>query len=174
MSHPEQQARIILEKFGLDSLPINVEAIAKKLNVVVTRVEFPDDSISGALEKKRTGKSTIFVNDKHKEVRRRFTIAHELGHFILHDHEGIHVDKTIFFRNNDSKEAVYRNEIDANKFAAELLMPTHLVEKAAAKYSKGGIVDAGVDLLVELAEKFNVSTTAMAIRLQSVGIRIGL
>ena len=71
---------------------------------------------------------TIAVNSKDGPQRRRFTAAHELGHFVLHRDllkEHRHLDRLFdeAARRNPSKPLVYSHELQANQFAARLLMP---------------------------------------------------
>ena len=104
-------------------------------------------------------------------MRRRFSIAHEFGHFILHNHPGIHIDKGFFFRNKISEEVNNPNEIEANRFAAELLMPKNFIVQALQNYSKNFFED---DIIERLARDFKVSKAAMGFRLQNLGYLTGI
>jgi len=137
------------------------------LNILETQL--PDDT-SGILEKSENNKSTIFVNKTHPPVRKRFTIAHEIGHYLLSSKNGIYVDKSIFFRDGKSQQAIDKEEMTANCFAAELLMPKSFIKKALNKFVQNGIFDSGDDLVQTLSNEFKVSTTAMSIRLQNMGL----
>lgn len=139
---------------------IDVEAIARKLNINVVRDELPD-SISGVFVVKDK-KLALCVNSSHSPTRKRFTIAHEIGHYLLHSNETLHFDKNpteneIFFRSDVSSLA----EVEANHFAAELLMPKDLVELTISK---------GVSTIDKLAGLFNVSESAMHYRLVNLGL----
>src|SRR6266446_589711 len=123
MANPDIAVRAerLLAKAGVSSLPVPVLAIAKSLGIIVQCGPLPDD-LSGFLvhEDERT---IIGVNNRQAKSRQMFTVAHELGHFILHPTANF-VDRTlIYFRNARSREAIDPREIQANEFAAALLMP---------------------------------------------------
>lgn len=166
-----QQAQAILAKFNIKEPPVDTYEIAKRLQIDVVDYPAPDDSLSGFVLRKddKTGRPLIAVNEVHSEVRRRFTVAHELGHLFLHQlGSGLHVDQTLIaFRNHISETATDEREIEANQFAAELLMPTDWLKKE--------IQNAGVDLMNEslisnFAKRYNVSIPAMSIRLAKLGV----
>jgi Zn-dependent peptidase ImmA (M78 family) len=107
------------------------------------------------------------VNALHAPTRKRFTLAHELGHVILHrdvlETSGVHVDKGILRRDNLASEGTDDREIEANNFAAELLMPEPLLKAAL----EGRNLDLEDDEAVQaLAKRFNVSATALQYRIQ--------
>jgi Zn-dependent peptidase ImmA (M78 family) len=115
------------------------------------------------------GVAIIGVNSAHSIGRQRFTIAHELGHLILHKDETLHVDERapIGFRNEESSLATKDVEIEANQFAAELLMPADLLAKEIESISDDLEAEAAVS---ELADRFQVSEQAMTLRLTRLGI----
>jgi Zn-dependent peptidase ImmA (M78 family) len=154
-----------LKKFNLDSYPVSVENVAIKLGIIIFKELLPED-ISGILDLRT--KPVIMINATHYPNRQRFSIAHEIGHFLLHRPTGsIHIDKQTFYRNTKSAEGLDEVEIQANNFAAELLMPTDLLTTELNKYSD--LIDSNDDVVLELAKKFEVSTTAMGFRLQNLG-----
>lgn len=137
--------------------PVPVVRIARELGLEVYRSSGWPDSISGMIRRDahRGGPSgyAVFANDDHATTRRRFTIAHEIGHFVLHREligDGI------------TDDALYRSRLQggieaaANRFAADLLMPWDKIREAVA---------GGADTVEALAETFNVSRSAMSIRL---------
>jgi Zn-dependent peptidase ImmA (M78 family) len=97
----------------------------------------------------------------------RFTIAHELGHYFFHVGLEQHVDQDfrIAWRNADSSKAVNWTEIEANQFAAQLLMPTAFLEDDLDELQ---VIDKRAVLL--LAGKYIVSREAMTIRLSQLGL----
>lgn len=136
--------------------PVKVSPIARELGVPVFNVANWSDNLSGMLKRDPNSESgyAIFVNGSHHTNRVRFTIAHELGHFILHGHlikEGIVEDALL--RAEGLSNAV---EAQANGFAADLLMPWSLLRVQQ---------DLGVTSIEELANIFEVSNDAMSIRL---------
>jgi len=110
---------------------------------------------------------TITVNADEGPQRRRFTAAHELGHYLLHRDllDGKqHLDRLYSQGGHDNPYGPLSpsHEVQANKFAADLLMPAGPLR---VKYN------AGTDNVPELAKLCGVSLTAMQIRLRSLGIR---
>ena len=157
-----QKARDLIKRFGIKSLPVNVERIARSLEVKVEFSPF-DDGLSGmALIK--DGVFVIGVNSQHHPNRQRFTIAHELAHIVLHPEElakAVHVDKGSLRRDRVSAQGTDDLEIEANAFAAELLMPEELLSAALDK--KLDLEDPQV--LESLANRFRVSLMALQHRL---------
>jgi Zn-dependent peptidase ImmA (M78 family) len=117
----------------------------------------------------QNGNSVIVVNASHHPNRQRFTLAHELAHHVLHrDYltENVHVDTTVLTRNERSSTGADRKEVEANAFAAELLMPQPQLRRL-------GKVDVNDDVkLADLARTFKVSPTAMAIRLENLQLAL--
>ena len=100
----------------------------------------------------------IFYNDKARPERQRFTLAHELGHFVLHreSHASFNCDKESIYTGADTLKLIER---EADEFASNLLMPGDLLRQR--------ITGKRIDfyLLGELAKEFGVSLEAMCIRL---------
>lgn len=111
------------------SLPIDPEQLAKDKGINVL-FEDMEDSMSGFFVIKKS-KKTIVVNKNHHKNRLRFTIAHELGHYILHakrKRESLFIDKKqVYNRNLKSSEGTNIQEVEANRFAACLLMPRAVI-----------------------------------------------
>lgn len=153
------EARKVLEEHKLNQLPIDVEYLCESLGIRVQYVDFSsiedkvDKEISGAIQK-RGETYTILVNEDDPDVRARFTIAHELGHYFLHVKDDPRQIVTSFRRDRSPRETA------ANKFAAELLMPKALIKR---EYSKMVIPVSDT-----LAKKFNVSKPAMRNRLDDL------
>lgn len=171
----KDMAKKILSDYNLKT-PIDINKVARILGVKIKEYTVEDEdfgrsNISGFIKmENKEGKPIIIVNPGQSEERKSFTIAHELGHFLLHRNSGLHIDTStsgIFFRDEKSSQAVDINEIQANQFAAELLMPTDEVrEKLVFK-----VVEEGKDLddaTKELCEHYKVSATAMAIKVGSL------
>jgi Zn-dependent peptidase ImmA (M78 family) len=155
----------LLQRFTIRRPPVPVDKIVKKLNLLLTPLP-ADDEISGAIVRK-DGRVVIAVNPAHHINRQRFTIAHELGHYFLHEGLEEHVDENfrVAWRNADSSKAINWIEIQANRFAAELLMPTKFLESDLDALDK---IDKRTVAL--LATKYVVSPEAMKIRLSQLGI----
>lgn len=164
------KAAKLLAKYKIDSAPIDVKELAKKEGCKLTQFEGQND-ISGML-KRFDKKNVIAYNDSHPETRKRFTIAHEIGHLICHYDRDVFVDKTqrVNFRNARSGLAIDQQEIEANAFAASLLMPKNLIEQEASSLISGGMVTQVDELIEKLADTFQVSSQAMEYRLKNLGI----
>jgi Zn-dependent peptidase ImmA (M78 family) len=174
MSQPEKEATTLLDELDITSPPVPVEAIAKKMGATLVFEPFKgDDDISGILYRK-DNHIIIGINSVHPETRKRFSIAHELGHLKLHRKE-LFVDKVvrIDFRDKTSSLAINREEMAANAFAAELLMPRDFINEAInRKLSKQNSPLTKEELINFLAKTFQVSTRAMEYRLNNLGILI--
>lgn len=162
----EQAALELIERFGIEEAPVPVEDIATALGADV-QIEPLEGGLSGVLY--REGDRTVLgVNGWHAEVRQRFTIAHELGHLQLHQ-DALFVDG-LLHRDSTSSRAVNTHEIEANAFAAELLMPRHmLLEELRRRLPESGATDPS-KLTRHLAEEFEVSEQAMEFRLANLGL----
>jgi Zn-dependent peptidase ImmA (M78 family) len=150
-----------------------VEALAVALGIVVKYQPY-DADLSGVLVKE-ANRTVIGVNSSHAITRQRFTIAHELGHYALR-HEGeLFVDKTlrdqavVIRRDGRSSLGQDLYEIQANQFAAELLMPRALLQAQVSKKLEKKSNISSTELVSDLARLFLVSSQAMEYRLTNLG-----
>lgn len=157
----EEAARQVLKKLGPQSLPVDTTEVARKLGINVHALPL-DDELSGMAF--REGKQkVVIVNSTHHLHRRRFTAAHEIGHHVLgHISDDVHVDTAVFHRNARSRTGEDSNEVEANAFAAELLMPR------SALRNLGRIDVLDDSMIARLAKDFRVSHSAMAIRIENL------
>ncbi|WPV67512.1 ImmA/IrrE family metallo-endopeptidase [Chitinophaga sp. LS1] len=164
------KATEIILQFGKMEAPIRVDDIARAMGLKV--VAFPlEGDVSGLLLIEADG-ATIGYNQNEARVRRRYTVAHELGHYCLgHTQEGtpsVFVDKgyRVYFRRPGQDEpSAARREREANYFAACLLMPEQLLVPEVDKLE----FDPGnEDAIKHLAKMFDVSATAMSYRIQNL------
>ncbi len=155
----EQKVEKILAAHGIKNAPVSVEEIARQNDISIAKA--PSDEFSGLLFRKENGPAFIALNSSESPVRQRFTIAHELGHYFLHP------NKTSFVDYRDNKKNILRGakEVQANKFAAALLMPKKFLEKDVATFADEGLTEENVTLL---AQKYNVSEDAMTYRLMNL------
>ncbi|MBB3119723.1 ImmA/IrrE family metallo-endopeptidase [Pseudoduganella violacea] len=155
-----EAAKEILEQYWDGRLPIRPEQIAERMQMaMVGRGGAGDEgyNFSGYFSM-RNGKPTIEYNVNDSLVRRRFTVAHELGHYVL-GHQDAPRDYPDSFGSKNSSPI----EQQANKFAAELLMPAYVVKAMAL---------AGSNSLDELANIFVVSKVAMGHRLSNLSLSL--
>jgi Zn-dependent peptidase ImmA (M78 family) len=166
---PEAAALEVRTEAGALALPIDVEAIARRRGARVVYEPMARD-LSGLLY--RDGDTVVIgVNSIHAPVRQRFTIAHEVGHLVLHDGRPVVLDHVVRvnFRDPQSGTATNREEIDANRFAAELLMPRDLVLDEVRRSQDAG-APMGDQFVRDLAEGFGVSAAALTNRLMNLGL----
>ncbi len=165
------RAKKLLEEEGVVDAPVDVEALALSQGVVV-RFEELEDRISGILVRKGE-RVYAAINKLHHPNRQRFTIAHELGHFLLHPKSPtVFVDDAlVYFREDDISSPADAREVEANVFAAAVLMPKRLLERDI----KGRFIDAFDDsALRALVQKYKVSQQALLIRLTRLGFLGGV
>ncbi len=150
---------------GQGEAPVQLASILDRLGVELREMEIAED-ISGILI--RDGKRKfIVVNESHSSERKRFTIAHEIGHLMLHPTQDVHVDHALRINLRDGQAATGENieEVEANAFAANLLMPMDWVREAM----DSDWIDLNDDSEVaRLAGRFEVSPQAMLIRLTTL------
>jgi Zn-dependent peptidase ImmA (M78 family) len=160
------------------SAPINVDLIANKLGIYVERfMDFENYDIIGKIYV-NNGIPTIMVNELQNsyEPRRRFTIAHELGHFCLHLSE--FSNKFIDTKQSMSRSESYwdKYESEANTFAAELLMPVELIAQEVNKVMSllketNGYENISLENFIEyMSRLFIVSSISMKYRLNNLGL----
>jgi len=151
-----EKLSIVNDYIDKASPPIKLVPLAQKLGIRVYAAAWPDN-ISGKIQKDATrgGESgfAIFINKDHHKKRQRFTLAHELAHYVLHEP---------LIGDGMFDDALYRSglsnteERQANSLAADILMPWRHLES---------YVDRFGDDVAKLAEIFEVSRNAMSIRI---------
>jgi Zn-dependent peptidase ImmA (M78 family) len=161
----EQRTEELLRSSGTCRVPVPIERVAQYLNLITTATALGDD-ISGLLLVENK-KAVIGYNSMHAPVRQRFTLAHEIGHFVLHvkgsSQSRLFIDKYVVYRRDQqSSKGDDQEEVEANAFAAALLMPARLVRSEIKRHDLD--LDDEDDLCV-LANRFDVSTSAMSNRL---------
>ncbi|WP_444931656.1 ImmA/IrrE family metallo-endopeptidase [Microbulbifer sp. SSSA002] len=155
-STPKELLHFAKEK-GIDTDPINISDLAAALGIAVRYEPLADDQ-SGSLKKcPKTERWVMTINSLHHPHRQRFTIAHEIGHRIKHAEQQNDFSDKIFFRNGETN----RIEVEANQFAAELLMP----ENSFRNYIKNN--SAKVE---DIAKYFKVSSMAVRYRAKKLGM----
>lgn len=159
---PAKRAAEVLAEHG-SSIPVDIYAIAASSGILVNEENLDDDT-SGLIAI-RGDRAVIVINRAHHPNRKRFSLAHELGHYLLHRNDG-KLFVSIYRRNGISSLATDPKEVEANQFAAELLMP----EEAIKQRLVNSTVDASdEDFVRKLASEFEVSVQAMSIRLTKLG-----
>lgn len=153
-----KKAQEILDTYWDGSLPVNVNAIARRMGLEV--IEDPMMTESGMIEFSSDGSATITVNSTEFGPRKNFTIAHEIGHYALghvSSNNRLLRDEASNFMTGTFKPV----EREANKFAAALLMPSRMINFA---------IKQGHVSITSLANLFGVSEVAMKWRLVNLNI----
>jgi len=158
----DAQHRQVLDRH-LSNSPPKLGQLAKDLGIQI-KVSSLGTGISGQI-KKENDSYVIRVNRHEARERQRFTIAHELAHFLLHRHvidsstDGI--KDNVLYRSGEPE----RIEYEANRLAADIVMPMVQVNKALTENFSGIITERTIE---SLAARFQVSKAAMEIRLSTM------
>lgn len=144
-----KKAEDLAREAGFKAPPIDVRAVAAKLNLEIVELSLPT-WFFGVLMKVE-GDPYIVINKMMPDHRKNFTIGHEIAHHILHNDELCHM--------KNSKRSYFHREADI--FAAELCMPTYMVQAEAKKWFND---------YRYLASLFGVSEIAMVRKMQELGL----
>lgn len=137
---------------------VDIESIITSQGILLLKEPMP--TMKSGYLKKDHEKWKIVVNSEHHIKRQRFTMAHELAHYIYHRESGDSFeDEEIFFRDETSNSI----EITANRFASDLLINPQILEKK---------ISEGMTNIEDLASHFNVSSIAVKIQLTNMGYRL--
>ena len=144
----------------LSECPVKVGQIAKDLGVKI-RISNLRPEISGQI-RRESDSYVIRVSRYEPRERQRFTIAHELAHFMLHkdliDRSPDGITDNVLYRSG----APENTEYEANRLAADIVMPAHQIEKILLEDFNGMVTEETIETL---AVRFQVSKAAMGIRL---------
>lgn len=150
---PEDYASEILTDLGIVSFPINPLFITKEFDIEV--LEADADSYDGFLLR-NDSKTKIYLNKNILSTgRKNFTLAHEIGHYCIPTHRGNYQCITRYLNPFKKNPLV---EIEANKFASELLLPERLLKPILHTYKPD------FESIGELSEDCGTSLTATAIK----------
>ena len=156
----------LLHACDIRTAPVPVERIAKSLGADIRYSPF-DGNLAGMLVRRDDGSAVIGVNSAHHINRQRFTIAHECAHLRLHKGKDVYIDRTfrvnVNLRDERSAQAVDPEEIEANRFAAELLMPYDMILDDIIEFD----IEDDEDL-EQLAAKYRVSVQALTYRINNL------
>jgi Zn-dependent peptidase ImmA (M78 family) len=158
-------ARDLARQYGLIP-PVDVAKLIKDMDIAL-ELDVSLDQISGFAYQK-DGKQVIGVNKDDGDLRKKFTMAHELGHMLVHARDDVIFDKAfVYFRDSRSSTGLNPKEVEANAFAAELLMPA---SRLTQQIANAGGIDLQVDdkKIAQLAKEYGVSHSAMSVRIDSL------
>ena len=159
-----------------DKIPVNIEEKIRKNNIELNKYCF--DDILGEI-KKEDGKFKINIQARDHYYRKRFTMGHELAHFIKHKEligDGVDDGKVgnklyrTMYRKND--KITSKEEVEANRYSAELLIPNELAnfiyESFFKNIKKEDSLDIDINFLEFLSKKFQVSTAVVSFRIKNL------
>lgn len=157
-----EKAHNILSMFKIAEPPVDVIKIANLLGFKVVPFDFPETM--SAIIKIEESKKVIAYNQNKPEVRQRFSIAHELGHY-LSGHESFSHENLTFIDDKSKRylDPHHREEEEADEFAAELLMPETML--------KVDVIENKLDSIA-LAKKYHVSEQAMWLQLINLKLAV--
>ena len=162
----DEKAHKLLEQSDAMAQPVDLDRVVEHLKLSVDEKPL-EDEYSGFLAVKE---KTIVVNSRHAPARRRFTIAHEIGHYRLHRNKNdipVFIDRAVYYRKDKAGSMEYWMELEANTFAASLLMPEALLDEYLDKHPHLDL-EKPTDIKI-LADEFEVSKPAMEYRLKNLG-----
>jgi Zn-dependent peptidase ImmA (M78 family) len=157
----EAQTQDVLTSYFSDkdfSYPIPIEKIAESNGLIVKLGKFKDKNVSGILKRKDHG-GNVYISAAEPKYRQSFTIAHELGHFLIHSdrkQEEILYRRDVINLNTEDQTI----ESEANWFAASILMP----EEKFTEYWKATKNESLI------ADYFGVSPTAVRLRVKNLNL----
>tara|TARA_R110001583_G_scaffold178502_1_gene334460 strand:- start:73 stop:606 length:534 start_codon:yes stop_codon:yes gene_type:complete len=171
MRNIEQKSLSLLKEYNLDILPVDIKKVINKLKLKLACYDL-GKGVSGVLVVNK-GDVKIGYSLFESEERQRFTMAHELGHYILHCNDSenkLFVDDIkVKFRRDQSTKQEQKEEKEANIFAASLLMPKELINTEFNKLMKDKLILSDEEIVEKLADNFKVSSIAMTYRLINLG-----
>ncbi len=153
--HDNNELQDIVSSFAR-SAPVSVYDLASRLDLDVVTDNSLHKNISGKIARQDGGRYRVTLNGLHSRTRRRFTLAHEIAHYVLHrDLIGNGIEEDALYRSGKTNDV----EREANRYAAQILMPWQLV---LGKYVPGKTT------ALDIAREFDVSLAVAEIRLKEL------
>lgn len=157
----KQLATVVRKDHEQNQPPINIYLLVEKLGIIITPTYF--EKVAAVVfhaDEQHNKPPRIVVNSNQPLDRQRFSIGHEVAHLFLHNSETL-IHPHVFKRQSEKKE------VDADAFAAELLMPSELLKQSIKNLPAKQSPEDAVFLLSYL---YQVSFLAMIMRLYSLGL----
>jgi Zn-dependent peptidase ImmA (M78 family) len=167
----EAKAEKTLRDTNTYRVPIAIDVVAHRLKLTMEAAAL-GENVSGMLVVE-DGRGAIGYNATHAPVRQRFTISHEIAHYLLHVNKKnrksqLFIDRSVTFRRDENSSTGDDNEeVEANKLGAALLMPKDLVRQEINRHDLDLDDEEAISLL---AKRFHVSNAAMTHRLAYLGM----
>jgi Zn-dependent peptidase ImmA (M78 family) len=161
----KEEARNIIKKMDINYAPVLIDDIIKNNGIEIKYRIFPEKSASGFIDIKE---KCIYINYNDGIARQNFTKAHELGHYILHKYLFLkEPNKQVLLREENIDDTNSKEEKEANCFAAEILIPEHILFNQISRLK---IQEKNVSV-ENLATSFCVSIPCMTNRINSLNWR---
>ncbi len=164
----EDKAERTLRDTDTYRVPVAIDVVAHRLNLTIEAAAL-GENVAGVLvvEDER---GAIGYNSTHATVRQRFTISHEIAHYLSHTKKNrrsqLFIDRHVTFRRDETSSAgIDQEEVEANQFGAALLMPKGLVQQEMKRHDLNLDDEEAISLL---AKRFQVSAAAMTNRLMNL------
>lgn len=155
----------LCRQYNVDVSDVDVIALAKNMGLRIEEVEFKEQDISGVLSKV-DNTYVISINKQDTYTRKRFTIAHEIGHYVLGHLNDASFNHMEIFRKSGQKDD---KEVDANKFAATLLIDKQVLKNVCFIVRKLKDRSSKISLA---ADFFDVSKSTLEYRIKNLGLEI--
>lgn len=132
-----REVRRVIRDHDITEPPVDPIAIAQSEGIAIKGVTFSGEfsEVSGFYDPRE---NAIYVNNDEFPLRRTFTIAHELGHALIHRSWAATAAYTVLWR-DQSRNADDSNEKEANAFAAHLLVPRFMLDEYRSRVSVAGL-----------------------------------
>lgn len=153
-------SRLLESVWGDRPFPVDPIWIARQLGIDVIEADLPGD-VSGAIIKDKGKDPLIALSSSDSKNRKRFSCAHEIGHYAYRMSNGEEHYEYVDLRDRNAQSGTDPEEIYANQFAAELLMPQDEVRRLHKQKLPAFL----------MAQHFGVSDDAMRFRLMNLGCR---
>jgi Zn-dependent peptidase ImmA (M78 family) len=166
----EERAEKTLRDTDTYRVPVAIDMVAERLNLTMEAAAL-GKNVSGMIVIQGE-RGAIGYNSAHARVRQRFTISHEIAHYLLHRKKTgkaqLFIDRHVTFRRDEnSSTGVDQDEVEveASQLAAALLMPRGLVQQEIKRHDLDLDDEEAISLL---ATRFHVSSAAISIRLANL------
>lgn len=166
-----QKANEICEQNNITHYPVNIVDICNAMGIAVYEQYLPSKvagfiGVDDSLRERYHTDKVIVVNLADRAVRRRFTIAHELAHYVLHKKK----DETLYAHRDVIDTPQRGIEREANIFASNILMPERMVRDVLEELEERDFFAAFDEKIRYIANEFKVSKEAARVRLQDLKI----
>lgn len=155
-SHATKIAQKLISETKTGAPPVNLDKILSHVGINLLPYAFPEKV--SAILLKESDMLVVGVNSTHHPNRQRFSIAHEIGHYLLGHYKDIFVDMSEISEGQFDTSDTEHNKVqeqEANHFAGELLMPLFMLKRDFQKIRN----------VEEVAKLYKVSKDALWIRL---------